>query len=226
MTPKRDDYEMEAIAIYGAGGFARELAWVIEDCCKAGQPYSLVGFIDDNADSHGKILNELPIRGLEQTRSEFPHAKIIGAVGKPALRELLTQKAKALGFEASTIVHPSTIMSRFVALGEGSVICPANVITTNIRIGRHVQINAGCIISHDAIIDDFVTLTPGVHLSGCVHLGKRVYVGTGAVIINGTPSNPIVIGDDAVIGAGACVTKSVPPGVTVVGVPARPIERA
>jgi acetyltransferase-like isoleucine patch superfamily enzyme len=56
-------------------------------------------------------------------------------------------------------------------------------------------------------------------------LGKRVYVGTGAVIKNGTPTQPIVIGDDAVIGAGACVTKSVAPGLTVVGVPARPIQR-
>jgi len=75
------------------------------------------------------------------------------------------------------------------------------------------------------MMGDFTTLAPGVHISGCVHLGKRVYVGTGAVIINGTQEEPIVIGDDAVIGAGACVIKSVPTGQTVVGVPARPLPR-
>jgi acetyltransferase-like isoleucine patch superfamily enzyme len=58
-----------------------------------------------------------------------------------------------------------------------------------------------------------------------VFLGKRVYVGTGAVILNGTQLAPIIIEDDAVIGAGACVTKSVPGGITVVGVPAKPLSR-
>ena len=72
---------------------------------------------------------------------------------------------------------------------------------------------------------DFTTLAPGVHVSGCVHFGKRVYVGTGAVIINGTRDNPLILGDDAVVGAGACVTKSVPPATTVVGVPAKPLIR-
>jgi len=59
-----------------------------------------------------------------------------------------------------------------------------------------------------------------------VHLGKRAYIGTGAVVINGTQENPIVIGDDAVVGAGACVTKTVPAGLTVVGVPAKPLQRS
>ena len=76
------------------------------------------------------------------------------------------------------------------------------------------------------IVGDYTTLAPGVHISGRVHLGQRVYVGTGAVIINGTPDNPIVIDDDVTIGAGACVTKSVPAGQTVVGVPARPLQRS
>jgi acetyltransferase-like isoleucine patch superfamily enzyme len=70
---------------------------------------------------------------------------------------------------------------------------------------------------------DYATLSHGVHVSGCVTLGRRVFIGVGAVIINGTLDKPILIGDDAVVAAGACVTKSVPAGVTVMGIPARPV---
>jgi serine acetyltransferase len=104
------------------------------------------------------------------------------------------------------------------------VICAGNILTTNIVLGQHVQLNLDCTVGHDVVMGDYTSLAPGVHISGCVHLGNRVYIGTGAVIINGTQDDPIVIGDDVVIGAGACVTKSVADGLTVVGVPARPLR--
>jgi acetyltransferase-like isoleucine patch superfamily enzyme len=108
-----------------------------------------------------------------------------------------------------------------VQISEGTVICAGCILTTNIRVGPHAQINLDCTIGHDVVLEEFATLAPGVHVSGWVHLGARAYVGTGAVILNGTADAPLVIGDDAVIGAGACVTRSVAPGTTVVGVPAR-----
>jgi UDP-3-O-[3-hydroxymyristoyl] glucosamine N-acyltransferase len=118
-------------------------------------------------------------------------------------------------------VHPDTQRSRWVEIGEGTVICAGNILTTNIELGRHVQVNLGCTVGHDVVMGDFTTLSPGVHVSGHVHFGRRVFVGTGAVILNGSPDAPLVIGDDAVIGGAACVTRSVEPGTMVVGVPAR-----
>jgi sugar O-acyltransferase (sialic acid O-acetyltransferase NeuD family) len=135
------------------------------------------------------------------------------------------KKAGATGFRFETIIHPRTERSRWIKIGLGTVICAGNILTTNITLGTQVQINLDCSIGHDVVMGDYTTLAPGVHVSGWVHFGKRVYVGTGAVIINGTEEAPIIIGDDAVIGAGACVTKSVAERMTVVGVPAKPLQR-
>ena len=107
-----------------------------------------------------------------------------------------------------------------VALGPGSVICAGSILTVNIEIGAHVHINLGCTIGHDAVIGNFSTLSPGVHVSGNVQIGERVYIGTGATLINGHANDPLVVGDGAVIAAGACVTRSVESGAMVAGVPA------
>jgi sugar O-acyltransferase (sialic acid O-acetyltransferase NeuD family) len=217
--------QTQEIVIYGAGGFAREVAWLVEVADQPTDALRVACFIDDDVSRQGTELNQIPVLGLEAARAEFPMAKVVAAVGDPRLREKLVNKAQAAGFLTRAIVHPRTERSRWLQIGEGSVICAGNILTTNITLGRHVQINLDCTIGHDAVLGDFSTLAPGVHVSGCVQLGKRVYVGSGAVIINGTQSEPLIIGDDATIGAGACVTKSVAPGLTVVGVPAKPLQR-
>ena len=97
------------------------------------------------------------------------------------------------------------------------MICAGTVLTTNVKLGRHVQVNPGCTIGHDVVVGDYSTLAPGVHVSGWVHLGERVYVGTGAVIVGGARDNPLTVGNDAVIGAGVCVAGPVASGLTVAG---------
>jgi sugar O-acyltransferase (sialic acid O-acetyltransferase NeuD family) len=214
----------KSIAIYGASGFGREVAWLVESCNIDSDSREVVCFIDDDEAQYGKTLNGIPVMGLEEARRSFPNACVVGGVGNPGVRRTLMEKAAAVGFGYETLIHPRVEMSKWVEVGEGTVICAGNILTTNIRLGEHVQINLDCTIGHDVIMGDYSTLAPGVHVSGCVHLGRGVYLGTGAVIINGTQANPLTIGDEAVIGAGACVTKSVAAGATVVGVPARPVS--
>jgi len=209
-----NNHDKKLIAIYGASGFGRELAWLIQSCAKKGMNYHVVCFIDDNEEKHGKNLNNIPIMSLKEAKREYPGAFVAGGTGNPKIRETLMNKAADKGFSFETIIHPDTEYSEWIEIGKGTVICAGNILTTNIRLGDHVQINLDCTIGHDVVMGDYTTLAPGVHVSGWVHFGKRVYVGTGAVIINGTENNPLFIGDDAIIGAGACVTKSVPPGET------------
>lgn len=213
-----------AIAIYGGGGFAREVAWLVDHYDQEPKKYNVVCFIDDNEDMQGSILNEIPVMSLLEARQRFPEAAVVGAIGSPRTREMLMNKSKNLGFSFETLIHPRVERSRWIEIGKGTVICAGSILTTNITIGEHVQINLDCTIGHDVVMGDYTTLAPGVHVSGWVHFGKRVYIGTGASIINGTKDHPLTLGDDSVVGAGAVVTKSVEPGSTVVGVPAKRIK--
>ena len=208
------------VAVYGGGGFGREVAWLAQEC---GQDVAC--FIEDDEAKQGTSLNGIPVLSMVEARRRFPMARAVSGVGNPKTREIVMAKAAEAGFGFSTLVHPRVERSRWLTIGEGAVICAGNILTANITLGRHVQINLGCTVGHDVVMEDFATLAPGVHVSGCVSLGRRVYVGTGAVFCHGRRSDRLVVGDDALIGAGAVVTMSVPAGVTVVGVPARPIER-
>lgn len=209
------------VAIYGAGGHGREVAWLVEECSTPELRYEVVCFVDDDVTIQGKQVNDIPVYALEAAHEQFPAACIAGGIGPPKIRELLMQKAASAGFGLVTLIHPRVERSRWIELGTGVMICAGSVLTANIVLGDHVQINRSCTIGHDVVMGDFATLAPGANISGTVHIGKRAYIGAGAVIKNGLPDHPIVIGDDAVVGAGACVIKSVPAGVTVVGVPAR-----
>ena len=215
------------LVIYGAGGFAREVAWLVEQIngTVSYEAYDLVAFIDDNPAAHGKNVNGIPVVGLQEARGSWSEARLVGGIGNPKTRQCLLEKASAIGFSFETLIHPRVEMSNRVEISDGTVICAGNILTTNIKLGENVQINLDCTIGHDVIMGKYTTLAPGVHVSGRVHFGERVYVGTGAVIINGLDDRPIVVDDDAIVGAAACVTKSVPKGQTVVGVPAKSIVR-
>jgi sugar O-acyltransferase (sialic acid O-acetyltransferase NeuD family) len=216
----------QQIAIYGGGGFAREVAWLIETCNEDDERLETVCFIDDDNAAHGSTLNGTPVMSLADAHQRFPSALVVSGIGTPMARQRTMEKAAAVGFASATVIHPRVERSRWIEIGAGAVICAGNILTTNITLGKHVQINLDCTVGHDVVMGDYTTLAPGVHVSGWVNFGRRVYVGTGAVFINGTREAPLVIEDDVVIGAGACVTRPVPAGLTVVGVPARALDRS
>ena len=110
-------------------------------------------------------------------------------------------------------------------LGVGAILCPFVTISSNTRIGKHFHANLYPYVAHDCVIGDYVTFAPNVQCNGNVHIGDGVYIGTGAMIRQGTVDQPLTIGAGAVIGMGAVVTKPVAAGVTVVGNPARVLER-
>jgi acetyltransferase-like isoleucine patch superfamily enzyme len=108
-----------------------------------------------------------------------------------------------------------------VQIGPGAVLCPFVTLTSNIRIGQQFHANLYSYVEHDCVIGDFVTFAPGVQCNGNVVVEDHAYIGAGAMLRQGKPGEPLVIGRGALVGMGAVVTRSVTPGTTVVGNPAR-----
>ena len=214
----------QRIAIYGAGGFAREVAWLIDEINSNKAEFEIKCFVDDDRDKQGLLLRGYPVVSLKEAKQFDEDIKFSVCIANPQVREKLVKTINSEDKVFIKLIHPDVRMSGVVDIGVGTIICAGCILTVDISIGRHVHINLDCTIGHDAVLEDFVTLAPGVHVSGNVIIRKRAFIGTGAVIINGTRENPIVIGEDAVVGAGACVTRSVSPKTKVVGVPARSIE--
>jgi sugar O-acyltransferase (sialic acid O-acetyltransferase NeuD family) len=219
---------MQKVVIVGAGGFAREVLDILMAVNAQHPRYEILGFVDDNTELWGLELNGVRVLGGLEWLASARAAGVLAtvAVGSPQTRSMLVQKIAAAGLGFCQLTHPSAILTPFIELGEGAIVTAGCILTNRITIGRHVHINLDCTLGHDAVLEDYATLAPGVHVSGWVHIGKRAYVGTGAVLINGTEEAPLTVGDDAVVGAGACVVRPVPAGVTVVGVPARPLGKA
>ena len=109
--------------------------------------------------------------------------------------------------------------SQRVKIEDGCIVCAGNILTVNIVVHKFVILNLGCTVGHDTNIGEFSSFMPSVNISGDVIIGREVYVGTGAKIIN-----QLSVGMGTVIGAGAVVTKSLPEKCTAVGIPAKVIK--
>ena len=110
-------------------------------------------------------------------------------------------------------------------IGEGAIFCPHTMLTSDISIGDHFHCNIYSYVAHDCVIGDFVTFAPSVKCNGNVRIEDHAYIGTGAILKQGTPDKPLIIGAGATVGMGAVVTKDVAPGATVIGNPARSLVK-
>ncbi|WP_165942160.1 hypothetical protein [Luteimonas arsenica] len=207
---------LRRLYIFGAGGSGREIAWLAGQVLGDAVP---IAFIVDDLAYVTAPVNGISVQLVSDVAVQEGDRFVV-AVGDAGLRRKASVACIGVGLQPATLVHPRVEMSRFVSLGTGSVLCAGSILTTNIALGEHVHVNVDCTISHDVRIGDFSTLSPGVHVSGHVHIGKDVLIGTGANIINGSATSPLVIEDGAKIAAGACVTSSVAPGALMAGVPA------
>jgi sugar O-acyltransferase (sialic acid O-acetyltransferase NeuD family) len=181
--------------------------------------YRVLGLIDDRPALAGTHLMGYPILGGREVlvgRDVPSHAVV--AIGAPAARAAWQEHLEMAGFQLAVLVHPSAQIGREVAIGAGTVLMPGAIVNSGSRLGRGVIVNTGASIDHDCSIGDWVHIAPGARLAGGVQVGDRAHIGIAACVLQNR-----VVAEDAIVGGGAAVIASVPAGVTVAGVPARPL---
>ncbi len=213
---------MKDIAIFGAGGLGKELLFELRELCKRGEDYNILGFIDDNPFSLGREIHGAKVIGDSQWLINYKNPLcVVLAVGSACARKQIYEKISAnLMLSFPSIIAHDAVCSDYVSFGKGCIVCFSDVFTVDISLGNFVLVNNGCTVGHDAVIDDFVTLYPGVRISGNTHLGKAAEMGAGSCIIQGKS-----IGDGTIVGAGAVVINDLPANCTAVGVPAKVIKQ-
>lgn len=210
---------MKDLYIIGAGGFGREVAWIVERINSIKPTWNLKGFIDDNETLWGSTEGEYRVFGGCEYLSALEDVYAVCAVGSSNVRKKIIEKLKDTSVKFATLVDPSVLYSNSVKIGEGAIVCAGTIITVDVNIGDHVIVNLDCTIGHDAVIDDFVTIYPSVNVSGNVLIGECSELGTGTQIIQGKK-----VISNTIIGAGAIVVKDCLESGTYVGSPAKKIK--
>lgn len=204
------------IIVIGAGGHAKVVIDTLKQC-----GMETLGAVDADAAKHGQSILGMKILGNDEVIANYQSDAVllangIGSTSNTIQRQEIYTRFKNQGYSFVTVVHPSSILSKDVEVGEGSQVMAGTVLQAGIRIGENCIINTRASIDHDCRIGDHVHIAPGAVLSGSVTVEHGAHVGTGASIIH-----EITIGERSVIGAGAAVTRSVHAGKTTTGVPAK-----
>ena len=207
----------DKLIIYGASGHGK----VIIDVVEKEDRFKIVGLLDDDSSIQGHDFCGYSILGGFEllNKDAYQNCKLILAIGDNRVRRCLWQKQKYLGYKLARVAHPSAQVARDVLVGSGTVIMANTAVNSGTKVGENVIINTGATVDHDCIIEDYVHISPGVHLAGNVKVGELSHIGIGASVIQG-----VRIGKNSVIGAGSAVIGNIPDNVIAVGIPADVIK--
>jgi len=211
--------------VFGAGGYGREVMPLArKQLKKEREPVEGLFFVVDNPET--KAVNGTKVISLNDfLHIESKRKHMTFAIADSKARYSLKNRMQGSDVLDWTVVAENCVVMDEVIIGLGSILSPFVTITSNTTIGSSFHANLYSYVGHDCVIGDYVTFAPGVKCNGNVVIENHAYVGTGAIIRPGRADRPLTIGEAAVIGMGSVVTKDVPPGVTVIGNPAKIFKR-
>ena len=206
------------IIIVGAGGFGREVQWLIEriNKDKTEKKWKLIGYVDDGMQI-GTDVNGVPVLGgIDYLQKLKEPVNAVCAIGNAEIRKKVIQKlTENERIDFPNLIDPSVQLSEKIKMGRGNIICAGTILTVDIVLQDFIILNLDCTVGHDVRLDSYVTVYPSVNISGNVTVGEACELGTGAQIIQGK-----ALKEKTIVGAGAVVIDDLPGYCTAVGIPA------
>jgi acetyltransferase EpsM len=211
------------LVILGGGEHARV---VVEAIRAEPEAWDILGFVDPEAREETARALRMNRLGDDEWATQFIAredvwlALGVGSVGPPTAREAIVTRFDAKGARWATIIHPRAWISPTASVEPGGQVLVGAVVNARAALGAHTLVNSGAIVEHDVYVEPLVHIAPGAVIGGGTFIGKGAYLGLGCRV-----RDHIRVGRGAVVGMGAVVVASVADAETVVGVPARPVEK-
>ena len=206
---------MKKLIVLGAGGYAQEVLWIVDDINLAAPAWDFLGFIDPQKPGQKSELYDRPVLGGWEAVPDTDELFFVCGIGSPKARRKVCGEAEERGLKPATLIHPSVKVARHVEVGEGTVIGAGSFLGPYVTLGRHCSLNIGVNVGHDTQVGGYSVLSPGACLLGNSRLAEGVFVGAGATVYMGRS-----VGEGAIVGANSFLLTNQQPATTVIGVPA------
>lgn len=192
---------MKKIAIYGSGGFGREVACMINRINEKAPTWNLIGFFDDNPDLKGKMISHFApcLGGIDELNAYPEKLAVTIPIGNPAVVKTVVGK-----IQNENVWFPNLIMTDFLAcdektfmMGKGNIIQGGCSASFDVSLGDFNALNGSVVLGHNVEVGSFNTFMPATRISGEVHIGDENFFGIGSIVLQ-----QIKIGDRFRLGAG------------------------